>query len=121
MPEIYPYNGTTPPNGCLMERGFYDKDNDGIVDEAKIAQNLSPTYLQAQVESIGSSVDEVTVTFPAAFLSTPVITCSILAPNGEDIITAMITSISTTGFTVDLSSTTGSANYSIQWWAVLPT
>lgn len=34
MPEIFPYNGDAPPNGCLMDRAKYDPNNDGIVDSS---------------------------------------------------------------------------------------
>ena len=37
MGAEYPYDGTPPPSGILMDRAQYDVDNDGVVDIAKVA------------------------------------------------------------------------------------
>jgi hypothetical protein len=51
--EIYPYDGTPPPSGILMERGFYDRNNDGVVDHATLADNATSVLPAANFRITG--------------------------------------------------------------------
>lgn len=75
--------------------------------------------LQSGSQDIGSTVDTISVVFPIAYAAAPTVIASMSRPVAENLIYANIdqASITTTGFTASLSSTTGSANYKIKWIA----
>lgn len=83
-----------------------------------ISAIVTPT-IQKKSQAIGSGVDAISVVFPSAFASAPVVVASVSRPAGSDMIFVNIdeASITTTGFTAQLSSTTPDANYKLKWFA----
>lgn len=75
--------------------------------------------VQTGNKAIGSGVDTISVTFATPFASAPSVIVSLSRPVGESIIDVNVdqASITTTGFTASLGSTTPDANYKINWIA----
>jgi hypothetical protein len=77
------------------------------------------SMIQRKVTAIDSGVDTVAVTFDTPFGSTPVVAVSMQSPASGAAIFAWVRdgSVSTTGFTADLSGATPGAGYKLSWIA----
>lgn len=77
------------------------------------------SMIQRKVTAIDSGVDTVAVTFDTPFGSTPVVAVSMQSPASGAAIFAWVrdASVSTTGFTADLSGATPGAGYKLSWIA----
>lgn len=69
--------------------------------------------------AIANGATSVAVTFSVPFAGTPVVTVSMQSPNGGDAIWAWVRdgTVSTTGFTADLSGAVPSGDYKLAWIA----
>ena len=75
---------------------------------------------QQGLENIGNAAATVTVTYPAAFTTTPEVVIAVIqntVDGAPSAITAEVTTTTTTGFVVKLSASTNSVNYQLAWVA----
>jgi len=89
-----------------------------------ILQQPSPggpgaSYIQAGRKAIGSGVTTISVTFVAVFSAVPTVRTTVTRPANADLIqiNTDILSITTTGFTAELSASTPTADYVLHWEA----
>lgn len=77
------------------------------------------SMIKRATTAITSGASSVAVTFAAPFASVPVVTCSMQSPSGGDAIFAWVRdgSVSTTGFTADLSAPVPASGYKLSWQA----
>lgn len=77
------------------------------------------TMIQRSASAIPNGDSSLAVTFTPAFGSTPVVVANVQIPSGGDFIFATVRdgTVSTTGFTADLSGATPAIGYKLSWIA----
>lgn len=90
--------------------GTYQQDNTGTM-----------VGVQNGSQAIGSAATSIAVVFPYAFGSAPHVVATLSRPAGGSLIQANVNSdsVTTAGFTAELSATTPNANYKLEWMASL--
>lgn len=96
-----------------------------IVDEQVAISTSTPPSTggtsQSGLTPIGVGVDLIAVTFPLVFSTIPTqVIATVEKPSGGDNIFATVRrdTVSTTGFTAELSGTTPDANHKLSWLAL---
>lgn len=92
----------------------------GVLLAQIAAKPSSSVVLDSGAEAIANGAATVSVVFTTVFATAPTVRVSIARPAGNDMIFANIDSgsITTTGFTAELSNTTPNGNYLLQWEAI---
>lgn len=77
-----------------------------------------PVVIQRGSVVVTEGAGSVVITFDTEFASVPVVTPSVVVPDGEGAITATAYEVTTTGCTVRLSAATAAAGYSVAFVAI---
>lgn len=94
---------------------FYARYNGGLFGGGGGGGGTAPL---ADTAAITNGQSSVAVLFGTGFASTPVVVASVASTTpGNQQFTVQITSLSTAGFTAELSSSVGDGTYSLKWIA----